>query len=40
LIQGATRKGLQKFLRAWQSSLDARAAQKLRCSLDIDPLEF
>ena len=40
LIQGATRKGLQKFLRAWQASLDALAAQKLRCSLDIDPLEF
>jgi primosomal protein N' (replication factor Y) len=40
LIQGTTRKGLQQFLRAWQASLDALAAQKLRCSLDIDPLEF
>jgi primosomal protein N' (replication factor Y) len=40
LIQSATRKGLQKFLRAWQVSLDALPAQKLRRSLDIDPLEF
>jgi primosomal protein N' (replication factor Y) len=40
LIQSTTRKGLQQFLRAWQTSLDALAAQKLRCSLDIDPLEF
>jgi primosomal protein N' (replication factor Y) len=40
LIQGTTRKGLQKFLRAWQASLDTLSAQKLRCSLDIDPLEF
>ena len=40
LIQSTTRKGLQQFLRAWQASLDALAAPKLRCSLDIDPLEF
>jgi len=40
LIQSATRKGLQQFLRAWQTSLDALTSQKLRCSLDIDPLEF
>lgn len=40
LIQSTTRKGLQQFLRAWQPSLDALATQKLRCSLDIDPLEF
>ena len=40
LIQSTTRKGLQQFLRAWQPSLDALTAQKLRCSLDIDPLEF
>ncbi len=40
LIQSRTRKGLQQFLRAWQPMLDALPAQKLRCSLDIDPLEF
>ena len=40
LIQSTTRKGLQQFLRAWQPSLDALPAAKLRCSLDIDPLEF
>jgi primosomal protein N' (replication factor Y) (superfamily II helicase) len=40
LIQSTTRKGLQQFLRAWQPSLEALIAQKLRCSLDIDPLEF
>jgi primosomal protein N' (replication factor Y) len=40
LIQSTTRKGLQQFLRAWQPMLDALPAQKLRCSLDIDPLEF
>jgi len=40
LIQGTTRKVLQQFLRAWQPKLDALTAQKLRCSLDIDPLEF
>jgi len=40
LIQSAKRKDLQQFLRAWQPMLDALPAQKLRCSLDIDPLEF
>ena len=40
LIQSMTRKGLQQFLRAWQPSLDSLAVQKLRCSLDIDPMEF
>jgi primosomal protein N' (replication factor Y) (superfamily II helicase) len=40
LVQSTTRKGLQQFLRAWQQPLDALTAQKLRCSLDIDPLEF
>jgi len=40
LIQASTRKGLQQFLRVWQPLLDALPAQKLRCSLDIDPLEF
>ena len=40
LIQAESRKVLQQFLRAWQPALDALPAQKLRCSLDIDPLEF
>jgi len=40
LIQASTRKILQQFLRAWQPYLDALPVQKLRCSLDIDPLEF
>ncbi|MEO6975168.1 MAG: primosomal protein N' [Gallionella sp.] len=40
LVQSSTRKGLQQFLRAWQPSLDALATAKLRCSLDVDPLEF
>lgn len=40
LVQSRTRKDLQQFLRAWQPSLDALASQRLRCSLDIDPLEF
>ena len=40
LIQASTRRALQNFLRAWQSDLDALAQSKLRCSLDIDPMEF
>ena len=40
LIQATTRKGLQQFLRAWQALLDGLPAARLRCSLDIDPLEF
>ena len=40
LTQSATRRSLQQFLRAWQATLDSLSSQKLRCSLDIDPLEF
>jgi primosomal protein N' (replication factor Y) len=40
LVQSDSRKVLQQFLRAWQPLLDALQASKLRCSLDIDPLEF
>jgi len=40
LIQAASRKTLQQFLRAWQPKLDVLPTAKLRCSLDIDPLEF
>ena len=40
LIQSASRKYLQQFLRAWQSPLETLTSHKLRCSLDVDPLEF
>lgn len=40
LIQAHSRRALQSFLRAWQADLDALAQTKLRCALDIDPLEF
>jgi len=40
LIQAHSRKVLQKFLRAWQPKLESPRARKLRCALDIDPLEF
>jgi len=40
LIQAATRKGLQQFMRAWKPLLDELATKKIRCSLDVDPLEF
>jgi primosomal protein N' (replication factor Y) len=40
LVQCESRKLLQQFLRAWRPMLDALPAQKLRWSLDIDPLEF
>ncbi len=40
LVQSDKRKTLQEFLRAWKPLLDALPAQKLRWSLDIDPLEL
>jgi primosomal protein N' (replication factor Y) len=40
LVQSATRKALQQFLRAWRPHLEQIPAQKIRWSLDIDPLEF
>ena len=40
LIQASTRRALQTFLRDWQFDLDAIPHSKLRCALDIDPLEF
>ena len=40
LVQAGSRGDLQRFLRAWQPTLDGLAQAKLRCSLDIDPLEF
>jgi len=40
LIQAANRKAMQQFLREWQYSLDEYSTKKLRCSLDVDPLEY
>ncbi len=40
LVQSTTRKSLQNFLREWRPLLDKILAQKLRWSLDIDPIEF
>jgi primosomal protein N' (replication factor Y) len=40
LIQADTRRDLQQFLRAWRPTLDGLQSAKLRCSLDVDPLEF
>ena len=40
LIQSESRKEMQQFLRVWQPELDALAKSKIRCSLDIDPLDF
>lgn len=40
LVQSTTRKSLQQFLRAWHPLLEQLPSQKLRWSLDIDPLEF
>jgi primosomal protein N' (replication factor Y) len=39
LVQAASRKALQSFLRVWQPTLAELADTKLRWSLDIDPLE-
>jgi primosomal protein N' (replication factor Y) len=40
LVQCTSRKSLQNFLREWRPLLDKLLAQKLRWSLDIDPIEF
>ena len=40
LVQCDSRKLLQQFLRVWKPLLDELPTQKLRWSLDIDPLEF
>ncbi len=40
LVQTQSRRAMQGFLRAWQPALDVLPQTKLRCSLDIDPLEF
>ncbi|MDR2195298.1 MAG: primosomal protein N' [Gallionellaceae bacterium] len=40
LVQSDSRKTLQQFLRIWKGVLDTLPAQKLRWSLDVDPMEF
>ncbi len=40
LIQADSRRQMQQFLRAWQPLLAALPQRALRCSLDVDPLEF
>jgi len=40
LIQTKTRKAMQRFLREWQYILDEYSTKKLRCSLDVDPLDY
>lgn len=40
LVQSDSRKNLQQFLRVWRPMLEALPANKIRWSLDIDPLEF
>jgi primosomal protein N' (replication factor Y) len=40
LVQADSRKSLQQFLREWRPLLDTLPAQKLRWSLDVDPLEL
>ena len=40
LVQSHSRKALQNFLRKWRPSLEKILAQKLRWSLDVDPIEF
>jgi len=39
-VQCAARRPLHQFLHAWRPLLDALPSQKLRWSLDIDPLEL
>jgi primosomal protein N' (replication factor Y) len=40
LVQSSARKPLHQFLDAWKPQLESLPAQKLRWSLDIDPLEL
>jgi len=40
LVQADSRRVLQHFLRAWKPQLDALPTQRIRWSLDIDPIEF
>ena len=40
LVQAASRRALQDFLRLWKPQLDAIPTKQIRWSLDVDPLEF
>jgi len=40
LIQAKNRKVMQQFLHVWQPSLNEHQTRKLRCSLDVDPMEY
>ncbi len=40
VVQSARRKILQEFLYIWQPISYEHASKKLRCSLDVDPLDF
>jgi len=40
LVQASSRKAMQQFLRAWQPLQNGPSPQKLRCILDIDPMEY
>jgi primosomal protein N' (replication factor Y) len=40
LVQSDARKTLQAFLRIWKPELDTLPSQKVRWSLDIDPMEY
>lgn len=40
LVQSDTRKALQHFLHDWRPLLETLPTQKIRWSLDVDPLEF
>ncbi|MGH8743011.1 MAG: replication restart helicase PriA, partial [Burkholderiales bacterium] len=40
LVQSASRKKLQVFLKEWYAGLAETAGNKVRWSLDVDPLEF
>jgi primosomal protein N' (replication factor Y) len=40
LVQSNSRKALQFFLRAWKPLLERLPTQKLRWSLDVDPMDF
>jgi primosomal protein N' (replication factor Y) len=40
LVQCASRKKLQMFLKDWHSTLMEVSSKKVRWALDVDPLEF
>lgn len=40
LVQSDARRTLQSFLRVWKPELDTLSSQKIRWSLDVDPMEY